>query len=104
MRLAGLERLFRSDRVLFREDSSRPKPHPDVYLASARCLGINAQALLVFEDSIPGVTAARVAGARVVAVPTVFQPEYISRLALAGAQRIYSSWRAVDCAAILSES
>jgi len=50
------ERVFCADRV------ERPKPAPDVYLAAARGLGVEAAACLVVEDSIAGVTAARAAG------------------------------------------
>ena len=48
----------------------RPKPQPDVYLAALAALGMaTAAGSLAFEDSQPGVQAARAAGLRVVAVP-----------------------------------
>lgn len=49
---------------------ARPKPQPDVYLAALAALGVaTAVGSYAFEDSLPGVQAARAAGLRVVAVP-----------------------------------
>jgi HAD superfamily hydrolase (TIGR01509 family) len=48
----------------------RPKPHPDIYLKAASMLGVAPGNCVVFEDSIPGVQAARAAGTRVVALTT----------------------------------
>jgi beta-phosphoglucomutase-like phosphatase (HAD superfamily) len=44
------------------------KPAPDVYLRALALHGLGADAALVFEDSRTGITAARAAGLRVVAV------------------------------------
>lgn len=49
------------------------KPHPAVYLTTARCLGIDPGDCLVFEDSIAGVQAAKAAGMWTVAVPAASQ-------------------------------
>jgi len=48
-----------------------PKPAPDVYLLAAHRLGVRPQDCIIFEDSPGGITAARAAGARVVALTTV---------------------------------
>lgn len=45
------------------------KPHPAVYLSTMSRLGASPQECIAFEDSIPGVRAARNAGAFVIAVP-----------------------------------
>ena len=47
----------------------RNKPAPDVYLYAADQLGVRPERCLVFEDSLPGVAAAKAAGMTVVAVP-----------------------------------
>lgn len=44
------------------------KPAPDVYLYAAAQLGVKPERCLVFEDSLPGLTAATSAGMTVVAV------------------------------------
>ncbi|MGD8112798.1 HAD family hydrolase [Vibrio sp. TRT 17S01] len=46
----------------------RRKPCPDVYLASLKQLGVSAHQAIAFEDSPPGITAARSAGISTVAV------------------------------------
>lgn len=45
------------------------KPHPAVYLAAARGLGVEPRACVALEDSVPGVLSALAAGMRVIAVP-----------------------------------
>lgn len=47
----------------------RSKPAPDIYLLACERLHIDPANALVFEDSSPGVRAARAAGAKVIAVP-----------------------------------
>jgi HAD superfamily hydrolase (TIGR01509 family) len=63
-----------------KEDVTRPKPHPEPYLRTARALGVAAAACTVIEDSDLGLEAARRAGMRAIAVPNSLPPE---RLALA---------------------
>ena len=48
----------------------RPKPFPDIYLISADQLSVRPANCVVFEDSPPGVEAARAAGMRIVGVET----------------------------------
>lgn len=47
----------------------RGKPAPDMFLLAAERLGVRADRCLVFEDAVPGVTAAKTAGMQVVLVP-----------------------------------
>lgn len=51
------------------EDVGRPKPAPDLYLATLDCLELVAEEVIAVEDSAPGVTAAVAAGVFCVAVP-----------------------------------
>jgi beta-phosphoglucomutase-like phosphatase (HAD superfamily) len=59
----------RFDAIVTGEQVTRPKPAPDIFLAAAARLGVEAQACVVLEDSLAGVKAGRAAGMRVIAVP-----------------------------------
>jgi HAD superfamily hydrolase (TIGR01509 family) len=50
-------------------DEEQGKPHPAVYLNTARQLGVAPQRCVAFEDSVPGVQSAHAAGMTVIAVP-----------------------------------
>ncbi len=54
-------------RVHSARDVAFGKPAPDLFLAAAAAGGVRPEACLVVEDSVPGMTAARAAGMRVVA-------------------------------------
>lgn len=54
--------------ILASEDVKKHKPDPEVYLTSARNLGVAPGQCVVFEDSFSGVSAALNAGMRVVGV------------------------------------
>ena len=54
--------------IVTEEDVAHGKPEPDGFLAGAQQLGIDPAHLLAFEDSVPGVRAARAAGMRCIAV------------------------------------
>jgi HAD superfamily hydrolase (TIGR01509 family) len=62
----GLPELL--DRSVCAEDCTRSKPDPQGYLLAASRLGVSPKQCLVFEDSVPGVQAARSAGMQVIAV------------------------------------
>src|SRR5213080_3105232 len=55
--------------VVTGEQVDQGKPAPDIYLCAAHKLGIPADACLVIEDALPGVTAAKAAKMRVAAIP-----------------------------------
>jgi HAD superfamily hydrolase (TIGR01509 family) len=65
---SGLPAVF--DLVVSPGDGRRPKPAPDVYLAACAALDVVPADAVAFEDSPPGVAAARAAGMFVIAVPS----------------------------------
>ena len=62
----GLQKLVEG-RTHSARDVPRGKPAPDLFLAAAAAEGVAPNECLVVEDSLPGVTAARAAGMRVIA-------------------------------------
>jgi beta-phosphoglucomutase-like phosphatase (HAD superfamily) len=64
---AGLLEHFTA--VCTREDVTRGKPHPDIFLAAAARLGVRPERCVVLEDSYPGVRAAHASGAMAIMVP-----------------------------------
>lgn len=63
----GLGHRFQT--IVTADDVERRKPAPDVYLEAARRLGADPVQVVAIEDSAPGVTAARAAGMKAVAIP-----------------------------------
>lgn len=57
-----------------RDDVTRAKPHPDIYLEAARRLGIAPERCIAFEDSNTGLTAAHAAGTMPIMVPDILPP------------------------------
>ncbi len=57
------------DVICTRENVTRLKPAPDLYLLVLKRLGLTAAETVVFEDSLPGTVAALRAGLQVYAVP-----------------------------------
>lgn len=70
------------------EVEAEGKPHPAVYLSAMSRLGVDPNNCIAFEDSAPGVRAAKSAGAWVIAVP---DPADISNPAFACADVVLSS-------------
>lgn len=74
LRLAGLADCFRA--TVSSEEVERGKPAPDVYLETARRLGVAPERCAAVEDSHAGIRSAKAAGMRVVAVPNfAFPPD-----------------------------
>lgn len=67
LRRAGLFDHFST--VCTREDVTRGKPHPDLFLKAANDLGVRAEHCLILEDSHHGIRAAHAAGAMPIMVP-----------------------------------
>ena len=74
---AGIAGFFRF--VTSRNDVSRPKPEPDVYLKTAKKMGLAPCECVVFEDSEVGVESARRAGMICIAITTTSGPEKLKK-------------------------
>jgi HAD superfamily hydrolase (TIGR01509 family) len=75
--LAGISDRF--DTILTRDDVTRGKPSPDLYLLAASRLGVSPEFCVAVEDSNHGVTAAHAAGAITIMVPDMVPPTDESR-------------------------
>jgi beta-phosphoglucomutase family hydrolase len=72
----GLVGVF--DTLVSCEDVTRHKPEPDVFLEAARRLGIAPSDCLVYEDTDPGIEAARRAGMKAVDVRSFYTPRRVT--------------------------
>jgi HAD superfamily hydrolase (TIGR01509 family) len=84
--LSGHGILPRFDFVLTCDDVREGKPHPEVYEKAAVRFGLPPSEMLVLEDSVNGLKAAKAAGARCVVVPHAL----VARDELVGADAIVS--------------
>jgi HAD superfamily hydrolase (TIGR01509 family) len=80
---AGIASLFAV--TVSSEEVARGKPAPDVYLETARRLGLPADRCAAIEDSASGIRSAHAAGMRVIAYPNVRYPPPADVIALADA-------------------
>ena len=78
-------------RIFSGHEHPRSKPFPDVYLAAAAALGVNAKRCAVIEDSVTGVMAGVAAGATVFGyAPSSSSAAQADALHAAGASAIFS--------------
>jgi HAD superfamily hydrolase (TIGR01509 family) len=66
------------DVIVSGDQVARKKPSPDIFLEAAQRLGLDPSTCLVVEDAIAGVSAAKAAGARCLALTTSFTPSQLS--------------------------
>jgi beta-phosphoglucomutase len=94
LQAGGVRDAFRA--IVGAEDVSRGKPDPEPYLrAAARLLphapDLKPEQCVAFEDSIPGIAAARTAGMKVVAVTNSYPAEKLT-----AAHRVVASLEGLD--------
>jgi beta-phosphoglucomutase len=63
------------DIILDERMVTQGKPNPEIYLKSAKALGLPNQQCIVIEDSLAGVEAARKSGSKVIGITTTHSPE-----------------------------
>ena len=98
---SGLDSLIDYERVVLLEDVANKKPAPDVFIETARRMGIDPSEQLVFEDSRTGVEAGVSAGSQTVALPIYRTPANIETLLTAGASHVYDGWDDIDLSELL---
>ena len=74
------------------EDVSAPKPSPEIFLLSAKRLGVPPEKCCVIEDTVNGIKAALAAGMTAVAITNTFDA---SSLFDAGADTVCSIYSAI---------
>jgi HAD superfamily hydrolase (TIGR01509 family) len=87
------------DAIVCRDDVTRTKPDPELYRRAVSQLEVAASDALALEDSSHGIAAAKAAGLRCVAVPTVMT----SGLDFSAADLTIPSLRAVPLADLLAQ-
>jgi HAD superfamily hydrolase (TIGR01509 family) len=95
--LARLGILERFECIRCRDDVAHAKPEPDLYVAVLDCLQVAADEAIAIEDSPNGVTAAKRAGLRCVAIPN----SITARLDLSQADLVLSSLADLSMAELL---
>ncbi len=81
---ANLNYLSHFASIVAAEDVKNGKPHPEIYLQTAKNLLVDPAKMLVIEDSINGIKAALAAGAVAVMVPDLVPPdEFVKNQAFA---------------------
>ncbi|OGH92845.1 MAG: hypothetical protein A2534_05205 [Candidatus Magasanikbacteria bacterium RIFOXYD2_FULL_39_9] len=89
---SGVGKVIGEANIVLAEHVQNHKPAPDVFLETARRMGINPTRQLVFEDSPRGVQAAISAGSRAVGMPVYNRPEATVPLIQAGVCRLFMEW------------
>jgi beta-phosphoglucomutase-like phosphatase (HAD superfamily) len=98
---SGLNKVFLPHERVLLGDVKYKKPAPDVYIETARRMGVDPIEQVVFEDSATGVKAGVAAGSAVIAFPVFGTEENIAKIEAAGASRIYSSWEELRIVSVL---
>lgn len=99
--LDGLDLRKFFDAVTTAEDVSHGKPHPEVFLKSAKKLGVDPKNSIVFEDALNGFDAASRAGAKSVAVTTVHKKDALKDIA--GLVEIIDDFESISPEALISK-
>jgi HAD superfamily hydrolase (TIGR01509 family) len=69
----GIRKYF--DIILDERNVLHGKPHPEIYIKTAKALNFQNNECIVIEDSLSGITAARKAGSKVIGITTTHTPE-----------------------------
>ena len=93
---SGVGAMIGEANIVLKEHVKNEKPAPDVFLETARRMGIDPKNQLVFEDSPRGVQAAIAAGSRAIGMPVYNRPEAIEPLRKAGVCMLFMTWSEIN--------
>ncbi|MGI8950586.1 MAG: HAD family hydrolase [Chitinophagaceae bacterium] len=65
--------------VVYSAHIKKGKPHPEIYLVTAKKLNVLPENCVVFEDSVAGIQSAKAAGMKVIAITTTHTPEELKQ-------------------------
>lgn len=99
---SGVGALIGEENIVLREHVANIKPAPDVFLETARRMGVDPKHQLVFEDSPRGIQAAIAAGSKAIGMPVYNRPEATVPLIQAGACRLFLDWREINPEALIN--
>jgi beta-phosphoglucomutase len=92
LRNLDLKKWFRV--VITGDDVARGKPDPALFLRAARDMGLQPCELIVFEDAVSGIKAARSAGMKCIGIAPSSR---VSTLLDAGATHVVPDFRSLSC-------
>jgi len=93
---SGLMDLFGNEYIVLGDDVQHVKPAPDVWIETARRMGVDPEDQIIFEDSPRGIIAAKKINAYPIAMPVYRRPDVIQNLVYAGANRIFANWDEIN--------
>lgn len=76
-RILNLRQYFSNHMYSVSQINNVCKPNPAIYLYAAQKLGVDPKKCVAFEDSIPGITAAKAAGMYCVGIKNHKHPEFV---------------------------
>ncbi len=95
MVMMDLQFLQYFDEVVTGEEVTQSKPAPDIFLLAAKKLALQPEDCLVIEDAVAGVTAAKAAGMKCIAITTTHNAAQLHE-----ADLIIDSFENIDLAAL----
>lgn len=96
--LAAIGLIDAFDTIVYGDEMARPKPAPLPYLTALERLHVDAADALAFEDSVPGIRAAKAAGIMTVGISTTLTE---AELLLAGADLIAADFTNTELLALI---
>lgn len=98
---SGLLQMIGRQNILLREDVDNIKPNPEVWLKTAKIMGISLWEQIIFDDGPVGLLAAKLAGSRSIAMPVYNLPQVLTQVIQERPVRIFMDWREINWPALI---